>query len=95
MDDAHEWKAMLLTGWGWLEAWEYHASCLSLRTLAGHLLLELEVAVLLDCNAQCAPTMCILILMLLEMLVTESRMVVHVTVLAIEALIFGKPSIKI
>ena len=41
-------------------------------------------------NAQCAPMVSILISMFLEVLAIESRMVVHVTVPAIEALIFGK-----
>ena len=48
MDDADEWTGMLLTAWSCLEAWEYHASWLSLRTLDRHLLLELEAAVPLD-----------------------------------------------
>ena len=44
--------------------------------------------------AQCASMPLIRLLMLMDMLVCESRMVVHVTVCAIQSRILGSPSIK-
>ena len=52
MDDAHELMDVLLAAWSWLEAWEYHASRLSLHTLAGHLWLELAADMRLDLELQ-------------------------------------------